>query len=116
MRSVASDRRTRKADPVVFQYSSDTSSGLTVVRVEQATEPFTSQDSSCGAFWNTVDQSIAKALVRSLKVIVCHVLLDRSPKMVLAEEHKPVQTFGLDREDEPFGVGVQIRAPRRQPN
>jgi hypothetical protein len=26
--------------------------------------------------------------------------------MLLAEEHKPAQAFGLDRKDESFGVGV----------
>jgi hypothetical protein len=40
---------------------------------------------------------------------------DDLPQMALAEQNDPVETLGLDRQDEPLREGVQVRASGGQP-
>jgi hypothetical protein len=47
-------------------------------------------------FWHAHQQPIAEPLMRSLEVIVLHVLLDRSPETPLAENHQSIQALRLD--------------------
>ena len=44
----------------------------------------------------------------SLPVIVFSEGHERATEMRLAQDHQAVQTFFLDRSDEPFGVGVAV--------
>ena len=50
----------------------------------------------------------------ALEVVVLDVFGDGQAKMPLPEQHDLVKALGLDRQDEPLGVGVQIRAVGRQ--
>jgi hypothetical protein len=63
---------------------------------------------------SAVMQPTVEALVVALKMIVSNEFSDGVPQMSLTEEHELVRTLALDRQDEPFGVGVQVRAVRRQ--
>lgn len=51
-----------------------------------------------------------------LHVVVGNILRDDEAKVALAERDDPGQAFGLDGPDEPFRVGVQVRAAGRQSN
>jgi len=53
--------------------------------------------------------------VVALSVVVVDVLPDRVPKVAFAERYDLVQTLRLDRQYEPFGVGIEVRTPRWQP-
>ncbi len=50
----------------------------------------------------------------ALPVVVLDVLLDRIPKVPLAQWNHLVEALRFDREYESFGVGIQIRTSRRQ--
>ena len=60
------------------------------------------------------DQSVSDALVVSLAVIVLHVLVDDVSEMPATEEDHPIETFRLDRSDEAFSEGIQVRALGRE--
>ena len=50
----------------------------------------------------------------SLSVVVRHVFTHGEPEMSLAEKDELAETLTLDRQDEPLGVRIQIRAARGQ--
>ena len=43
-----------------------------------------------------------------------HVFIENMAKCSFSEENNPIETFRFHGQDEPFGVGVQIRRTRRQ--
>ena len=50
----------------------------------------------------------------TFQMVMSRVLFEYIVNRPLAEENHPVQTFGFDRQDEAFGIGIQIRRTRRQ--
>ncbi len=58
---------------------------------------------------------VAQSLVVALGVVVLDELSDDAAQMIFAERDDVPETLLLDRANEPFRVGVQIRAARRQP-
>ena len=81
--------------------------------IEESAESFTSGDLAAPSFWNPINQRVTQALMSSLQVVVLNILRDSSLAMPLTEDHQSIEAFRLDRENEPLGVGIQIRAPRR---
>src|SRR5258707_8629823 len=88
--------------------SAEPSSGSIVVPKE-STEPQATADGTLrwpGRFRH--DQPILQALVIPLSVIVFGEGDERATQMRRAQDHEAVQTFFLDRSDEPFGVRVAV--------
>jgi hypothetical protein len=56
---------------------------------------------------------VVESVVIPLVVIVLDVFPHDGSKVPLAHRHDVTQALGLDRPDEPLGVGVQVRASRR---
>jgi hypothetical protein len=54
------------------------------------------------------DQPVLQALMVPFPVIVLSERHEPATEMRLAQDHQAVQTFFLDRSDEPFGVGVAV--------
>ena len=81
--------------------------------IEESVESFTSGDLAAPSFWNPIHQRVAQALMSSLQVVVLNIIRDSSPTIPLTEEHQSIEAFRLDRENDPLGLGIQIRAPRR---
>ncbi len=50
----------------------------------------------------------------ALGVVVLHELAHDGAQMTLAERDDVPEALALDRPNEPLGVGVEVRAPRRQ--
>jgi hypothetical protein len=50
-----------------------------------------------------------------LVVVVRHVFADCSSKMVLTQRYDPLKTLALDRQNEAFRQGVQVRTVCAQP-
>ena len=50
----------------------------------------------------------------ALGMVMCQVLLDHRGQRSFAEHKHAIEGFFFDGPDEPFAVGVQIRAPGRQ--
>src|SRR5580698_726130 len=50
----------------------------------------------------------------ALDVVVLHELVHDGAQMTLAERNDVPKALVLDRANEPLGVGVEVRAPRRQ--
>ena len=57
---------------------------------------------------------VVEALVIALLMIVRDVFTHDGSKMPLADGHDVTQALGQDRPDETLGIGVQVRASRRQ--
>jgi hypothetical protein len=55
-------------------------------------------------------------LVVPFGVEVSNILREQMPQVTLTEDDNAIQALGLDGEHEAFGVGVQTRTARRQPN
>ena len=55
--------------PVLFHYSAGTSSGLTIVRTQQAAKVLTALNKPDTVFWHPFDQSLATS--RSLYTRIC---------------------------------------------
>ena len=51
------------------------------IMTEDSTKPLLSDNRACSVLWNPVDQPVVQSLVRSLEVIVLHVLRDRPPEV-----------------------------------
>ena len=49
-----------------------------------------------------------------LVVVVLDVLADKEPQVTFSKHDHATQALFLDRPDEPLGIGVQVRASRRQ--
>ena len=50
----------------------------------------------------------------SLSVVVLDVLMDDEAEVTLPEENHPVETLLFDGTDKSLGIGVQVRASRRE--
>ena len=59
---------------------------------------------------------VVEPLVISLTLIMLDVLVNDEPQMPLAERDDTMEALLFDRPDEPLGIGVEIRALRRQPD
>jgi hypothetical protein len=57
---------------------------------------------------------VAQALVIALGVVVLHELVHDGAQVSLAKGDNVPQALVLDRPNKPFGIGVEVRAPRRQ--
>jgi hypothetical protein len=64
--------------------------------------------------WRACDQPVLQPLMVSLAVVVRQELRDRSPQMALAQRHQSIEAFTLDRQDEPLGERVEVRASSGQ--
>jgi hypothetical protein len=62
------------------------------------------------------EQPTVEALVIALMMIVSDEFSDGVPQVSLTENHELVQTLALDRQREPLGVCVQVRAASWQPD
>src|SRR5260370_10807403 len=89
-----------------------------VVIVQQSAQSFASSDGPVVVLrrWRRSEQSVVETLMVALKVIVLDECSDGAPQVPLAEQYELVQALALDRQHEPLGVGVQVRAVRRQPD
>ena len=63
-----------------------------------------------------IDQLVSEPLMIPLDVVVLHVLLHRVAQMTFAQRDNLGQALGLDRLDESFRIGVQVRAGARSRN
>ena len=89
-------------------------SGCSCVVVEQTTEPLLSTYATDTPFRKvTVNQLVVETLMISLAMIVGDEFRDSLSVMAFAERNQAIETFLLDRADEPFGIGVGIRRPIR---
>ena len=61
-----------------------------------------------------LDESLAEALMVSLRVIMSGVIDDCFPERPFTEEDHLVEALVFDRPDKPFRVGIQIRRAWRQ--
>jgi len=103
--------------PVVFHFSiAPDSRGASLVEREHATQPFASADAAegRGRIPGGEGDDVAQPLVVALGVVVLHELVHDGAQMTFAEGNDVPEALGLDRPNKPFGIGVQIRAPRRQ--
>ena len=65
-------------------------------------------------WWCAFQQLVVESLVVSLAMVVLDVLVNYLPQVAFTQQNDSVETFLLDGAHEPFRVGVQIRASRRQ--
>ena len=66
--------------------------------------------------WRSLQELVVESLVVSLTMVVLDVLVDDEAQMPLAERDDTMEALLFDRPDEPLGIGVEIRAFRRQPD
>ena len=88
-----------------------------MIELQQPTQPFSALDFSFVAVLGCrlrIHKVVSDALMISFQMVVRGILLEYMAKRPLAEEYYPVQTFGLDRQNESFGICVQIRRTRWQ--
>src|ERR1700722_12740353 len=112
-------RRAGVADPVLSlsQISiAPDSRGVSLVEREHATEPFASADTANGrdGIGGGEGDDVAQALVVALGVVVLHKVAEHGAQMTFAEGDNVPEALVLDGPNEPLGVGVQVRAPRRE--
>ncbi len=88
--------------------------GLRPILAQYPAEAFVASDRSLACLPGTQRDDVVEALVIALVVIVLDVFTHDGSKMPLANGHDVTQALGLDRPDETLGVGVQVRASRRQ--
>ncbi len=82
---------------------------------QQPTEPLAADYVTIAVCYSqTGDELVAQALMRPFSVIVSDVGLHRPQQLSLAQQNQTVQTLGLDRENKPLRVRIQIRTPRWQ--
>jgi hypothetical protein len=81
---------------------------------QYAAEAFVASDRSLAWLPERQRDNVVEALVIALVVIVIDVFAHDRSKVPLANRHDVTQALGLDRPDETHGVGVQVRASRRQ--
>ena len=63
-----------------------------------------------------MQELVVESLVVSLTMVMLDVLVNDEAQMPLAERDDAMETLLFDRPDEPLGIGVEIRALRRQPD
>ncbi len=92
------------------------SRGASLVEGEQATELFASADRADGRgrIGGGEGDDVAQALVVALGVVVRHKVAEHVAQMTFAKGNNVPEALVLDGPNEPLGVGVQVRAPRRQ--
>ena len=96
----------------------DPSCGLSIVETEQSAEALTPLHVGVRAYrrWRSLQKLVVESLVVSLTLIMLDVLVNDEPQMPLAERDDTMEALLFDRPDEPLGIGVEIRALRRQPD
>jgi hypothetical protein len=102
---------------VVSQISIATNSrGVSLVEGEHAAKPFAPADAAAGRgrIAGGERDDVAQALMVALRVVVLHELAHDGAQVTFAERNDVPEALVLDRPNEPLGVGVQVRAPRRQ--
>src|ERR1700721_2266529 len=62
----------------------------------------------------TEQQDVGLPLMIPLGMVMRHILTQRSPQGALTKDNDLRQTLLLDRSHPAFGIGVQVRASRRQ--
>src|ERR1700723_2160086 len=103
--------------PVVSQFSiAPDSRGLSLVEVDQASEPLPSFDAADRGdrIGGREGDDVAEALMVALGVVVLHKLAQHGAQMTLAERDDMPEALLLDRSNEPLGVSVEVRAVRRK--
>jgi hypothetical protein len=60
-----------------------------------------------------LQKPVVESLVVSLAVVVLDVLPREEAQVTVTERHYSIETFLFDRPNKPFGVRVEIGAPRR---
>jgi len=90
---------------------------LPVVEVQKSAQPLATSESARPRriLQIAVDQGIPQPLMVPLVVVVRHVFADCSSKMVLTQRYDPLKTLALDRQNEAFRQGVQVRTVCAQP-
>ena len=63
-----------------------------------------------------MQELVVESLVVSLTMVMLDVLVDDEAQMPFAERDDTMEALLFDRPDEPLGIGVEIRAVRRQPD
>ena len=63
-----------------------------------------------------MQELVVESLVVSLTMVMLDVLVNDEAQMPLAERDDTMEALLFDRPDEPLGIGVEIRALRRQPD
>jgi hypothetical protein len=104
-------------DGVLSQISIATDScSVPLVEGEHATESFASADAADGRgrIAGGEGDDVVQALVVALGVVVLHELAQHGAHMTFAKGNDVPEALVLDRANKPLGVGVQVRAPRRQ--
>lgn len=81
---------------VLCQYSSDPLCRLTIVGTEHSAQAFSAMNRSFAAFWHLIDKFVGQSLMRTLDVIMLHVLVDGPTKMAFSDEDHSFETFGFD--------------------
>ncbi len=110
-------RPKRTCNVVMSQFSiAAESRGDSRVEGKHAAEPFASADASDGRgrIAGGEGDDVAQALVVALGVVVLHELAHDGAQMTFAEGNDVPEALLLDRPNKPLGVGVEVRAPRRQ--
>jgi len=88
---------------------------LSVVELQNAAKPLAHDDAPSGSRCASRERNeVVEALVIALGVVVLDELLHDAPQVTLAERNNMSQALLPDRANEPLGIRVQIRAPRRQ--
>src|SRR5580700_7900556 len=92
------------------------SRGLSLVEGEHTAEPFQSVDATDGRgrMAGGEGDDVVQALVVALGMVMVHELAHDGAQMTLAERNDVAEALVLDRANEPLGVGVEVRAFRRQ--
>ena len=87
-------------------------------RNEQSAEALTPLHVGVRAYrrWRSLQELVVESLVVSLTMVMLDVLVDDEAQMSLAERDDTMDALFFDRQDEPLGIGVEIRTLRRQPD
>ena len=80
-----------------------------LVVLQQTTESVANHNATCPKHWRSGESFIAHSLVRPFRGVVLYELPHQVIQVPLAEHHELVQALLLNRLDEPFDVGVEVR-------
>ena len=83
---------------------------------EEAAESLTAPKCPLRGPPSEIERLVPAPLVRSLPVVVLKVFSNSATQRRFAEEHHPVQTFGLDRQHKSLRVRVAVRGLPRGPD
>ena len=100
-----------RADSTSYEAKSFRLGSVSIVVVEQPTEPCPTADLAAVSRMRRVgqDQSVAESLVIAFMVIMRNKFLDRLAQRTFSEQNHSIQARLLDGPDESLRVGVQIR-------